>query len=392
MPAGLASTTPPAPRPPETQKPLTMPKLLWPEQLRWRADGRIDMKSLDMPFVLRKLLEWRDDHPDIIDIAGPPDPEDKNLEDENEGELLRRKAEAREWDEENDVRPYRLREWHAVEQKFPQPPHGIEGAAEHARILKKARKRLREELAAAAAVAAAAAAAAAGTATRAPSTPGSDDFRLRSPCGSASSMSGRALPPELLLGTSPGAAYVGSPRSLGRLSTLPKMGRPFADKDSYVGVTAQPSLRSSPRGAYGSGGGGSGAGRSWGIVGSSGSSGGSGRGDRGDGNGGSTGRSTPVAAAAAVAGSRGGGGGDGTEAGSVPEKAAKKKKARPEYERTTMSDKAFALYVPKWKEYDNSVDQVTFIGWLVSPALVCIQKGLRMACFVPKRSAANSYE
>lgn len=392
VPAGLASTTPPPPRPPETQRPLTMPKLIWPEQLRWQPDGKIDMKSLEIPFVLKKLLEWRHDHPDIIDITGPADPSDEKPVDEKE--LERWKAEAQRWDEENDVRPYRLRKWHVVEDKFPQPPHGIEGAAEHARILRKARKKLREELAAAAAAAAAAASAPGGTVDPPPFTPGGgsgDDFRLRSPSGSASSMSGRPLPPELFLGTSPGtAAYVGSPRSLGRLSTLPKIGRPFADKDSYVGVAAQPSLRSSPRGAYGGGGG-----RSWGIGGS-GSGGGGDRGDcsgsagsgmglavkawgggggsaqggmdNGSGSRGGARGSTPVAAA----------GGGSAEAGStakpspvprdgVTEKVAKKKKAKPEFESKTMSDEAFALYVPKWKEYDNRVDQVlhrvVFLFW-----------------------------
>lgn len=367
-----------------------MPKLIWPEQLRWQADGRIDMGSLDMPFVLRKLLEWRHDHPDMIDIAGDPGPEDGNLDDDEE--LERRKAEAQRWDEENDARPYRLRQWHVVEQKFPQPPHGIEGAAEHARVLRKARKK---ELAAEAAAAAAA---------PPPSAHGggADDVRLRSPSGSASSVSGRPLPPELelVLGTSPGAiAYVGSPRSLGRLSTLPKIGRPFADKDGYVGVAAQPSLRSSPRSAYGSGGGGGGGGKPWGIgsSGSSASGGGAGSGagsgikawgsgggtaqwgmDSGGGSGGNAGGSTPVAAATC---GRGGGAKTGSMAkppaaprDGVRKKAAKRKqKARPEFERNTMDDEAFELYVPKWKEYDNNVDQVS-VGVVVVVLVVCVRK------------------
>ena len=389
VPAGLASTTPPAPQPPGTPRPLTMPKLMWPEQLRWKANGRIDMGSLDVPFVLQRLLEWPGrDHPDVIDIAGPPDPEDENLDDE--GGLERRKAEARRWDEENDVRPYRLRKWHVVEQRFPQPPHGIEGAAEHARIQRRARRARRKELAAAAA-AAAAGGGGGGGGGGSVNTPGSaDERRLRSPSGSASSVSGRPLPPELFLGTSPGAAaYIGSPRSLGRLSTLPRFGRPFADKDSYVGVVAQPSLRKgSPRGppagtagqwggsgggGGGESGGGSGSGgtlgglviKPWGGGGGSGSSisgvgqggigdsgrsiGDSGRGigDSGSGSAGSAGAVTPVAVSE----------GEGPAGGS--EKAVEtKKKARPEFERKTMGDEAFALFVPKWKEYDRRVDQV----------------------------------
>lgn len=274
--AGLQSTAPPTPQPPKKQRPVTMPKLIWPEQLRWKPNGAIDMKSLDMPFVLKKLLEWRHDHPDMIDIAGPPDPEEDNLDDEDA--LERRKAEAAKWDDENKVRPYRLRKWHVVEKKFPQPPHGIEGAAEHARILRKARRTLRKELAAVVAAGADGAAP--------PFAIGGDDCRLRSPSGSTSSMCGRLVPPELLLGTSPGAGYIASPRSFGRLS---QAARPFQDKNPFVGQPPQPSLRPSPRGA-------------------------------------------------------------------CPE--VRRKKPWPEYERKTMGDEAFALFVPKWREYDNSVDQV----------------------------------
>ncbi|CAN0431711.1 unnamed protein product, partial [Ectocarpus sp. 12 AP-2014] len=115
-PEGLASTAPPVADPPGTKRPVTMPKIIWPEQLRWKSNGKIDMRSLDMPFLLKKLLDWRQDHPDVIDIARPPDPDDMDLADD--GQLERRKAEAKRWDDENNVRPYRLRKWHAVEDKF----------------------------------------------------------------------------------------------------------------------------------------------------------------------------------------------------------------------------------------------------------------------------------
>lgn len=352
VPAGLWSTAPPTPQPPENQKPVTMPKLIWPEQLRWKRDGRIDMKSFDMPFVLKKLLEWRHDHPDMIDIAGPPDAGDGNFD--GDGAPKRRKAEATELVEKNNVRPYRLRRWHVVEQKFPQPPHGIEGAAEHARILRKARKTLRKELAAAAG-GTDGAAAAAGVAAGAPFAIGGEDFRLRSPSGSVSSMCGRLVPPERL-GTSPGTGYSGSPRSLGRSSTLSQFARPFKDKEPYVGVKAQPSLAA---GAY--------AGvKTWGGS-SSGVPGGVIVGDGGSGSRGGGGASTSgggrVADSEALTVMK---------APTVPrrgcaEKAAaaaankkEKKKAWPEYERKTMGDEAFALFVPKWREYDNSVDQVRF--------------------------------
>lgn len=341
VPAGLLSTTPPAPEPPRNQRPVTMPKLIWPEQLRWKPNGTIDMKSLDMPFVLKKLLEWRHDHPDMIDIAGPPDPED------DDDALERRKAEATKWDENNKVRPYRLRKWHAVEQKFPQPPHGIEGAAEHARVLRKARKKLRKELAAAAAAGAGTDGAAALFAI------GGDDFRLKSPSGSVSSMCGRLVPPEVPLGTSPGTVYSGSPRSLGRMSTLSQFARPFKDKDPYVGVAAQPSLKISPRGAYvgvkpfgGIG--------VTGTPGGVGDSGGGGSGSGGWGGGGAiTSVSGGVAEAEAVATMKP----PSVLRGGETEKAARRK-AWPEDEREKMGDEAFALFVPKWRGYDNSVDQV----------------------------------
>lgn len=364
-PAGLASTTPPNPQPPETQRPVTMPKLIWAEQLRWKPDGRIDVASLNVPFVLKRLLEWREDHPDIIDIAGPPDPEDEHLSDEDG--LERRKAEANKWDEENTggraAGRYRLQKWHAVEHMFPQPPHGIEGAAQHARVLRNARKKLRKQVASAAA---AVAAAAAGTGGAPPSTPGESSFlverrHMRSPSGSVSSASGR-IPPELVLGTSPASAgYVGSPRSFGRTLTLSQVSRPFPDRDNYVGVAPQPSLKRSPRaGGY----------QPWGGGGSSGSVSGIGEYGSGSGSGGSAYGLAPGTPVPAGAG-EGGGGGGGVKAGESAAKRAERKQKKaaakkaksswPEYERKTMDDEDFAEFLPKWEEYDKSVDRVRWI-------------------------------
>lgn len=358
---GLASTTPPVAKPPDTRRPVTMPKIIWPEQLRWKSNGRIDMKSLDMPFLLKKLLEWRQDHPDVIDIAGPPDPDDEDLDDD--GQLERRKAEAKRWDDENNVRPYRLRKWHAVEYQFPQPPHGIEGAAEHARILRKARKKLRLQLSAtgAAAVESAALIPEGGGGGGG----GGGDRRQRSPAGSSSSV-GRLLPPEMLLSSSPGAAaYVGSPRSLGRLF---QQARPFPDKNSDVAVVAQPSLIGSPRGpksGAGSAGSSRGAGAKLWEAGSSSASGGLGDSGSGSGSGSSPGGLVPAThtGAATISGRSGG-----AEPGVPPTKMKPPTVSREGgggkdwagCERKVMGEEAFALFVPKWREHDNSVDRVRY--------------------------------
>ncbi|CAM9486869.1 unnamed protein product, partial [Ectocarpus sp. 4 AP-2014] len=368
-PEGLASTAPPVAKPPGTKRPVTMPKIIWPEQLRWKSNGKIDMRSLDMPFLLKKLLDWRQDHPDVIDITGPPDPYDKDLADD--GQLERRKAEAKRWDDENNVRPYRLREWHAVETKFPQPPHGIEGAAEHARILRKDRKKLRRQLSAAVESAALLPESGGGSGGGGGGGGGGDDRRQRSPAGSFSS-TGRLLPPEMLLSSSPGAAaYVGSPRSLGRLCQL---ARPFPDKNNVVAVVAQPSLIASPRGGMlggiggstggvgdgrgGSGNSGGAAAKLWG-TGSSGASGGIG--DNGSGSGGSPGGLVPAThpGAATISGGAGGAA-PGVPTKSKPPPVPREGGGEKDWtscERKVMGEKVFALFLPKWREHDNSVDQ-----------------------------------
>lgn len=363
---GLASTAPPVAKPPGTKRPVTMPKIIWPEQLRWKSNGKIDMRSLDMPFLLKKLLDWRRDHPDVIDIAGPPDPDDIDLADD--GQLERRKAEAKRWDDENNVRPYRLRKWHAVETKFPQPPHGIEGAAEHARILRKDRKKLRRQLSAAVESTALLPESGGGGG-------GGDDRRQRSPAGSSSS-TGRLLPLEMLLSSSPGAAaYVGSPRSLGRLCQL---ARPFPDKNNVVAVVAQPSLIGSPRGTKPWGIGGSAGGVGDGRGGSGGNSGGAaaklwgtgsssasgGLEDSGSGSGGSPGglvRATHPGAATISGGA--GGAEPGVPTKSNPPRVPREGGGEKNWtacERKVMGEKAFALFLPKWREHDNSVDQVRY--------------------------------
>ena len=308
-PQGLSSTPPEHPRATCIDKPVSMPKLMWPRPFIRKSDGSIDVDTLCIPKILAVIvghektgaIDITDDR-DLETPWGNANTEEKTRASKAEGGL-------------EQTKPFALKRWHTAEEMYPQPPPGMEGAAEFARRLADSR------------VVSPAPTPTADAAIP-PLTP--HGRRTKSPTGSSPSLAARHTSDGL--GTPPGAGYVGSPRSLGR-STLSQLARPWPDKDSYVGVSAQPTLRGSPRG-YPAGG------KVWGF---SGSSGGSGSG----GSGGSGGGSTPVAPAAIdTSKSAGKGITDGM--------------SYPEFERKKMTDEVWRLMEPKYDEYDEQVDQVGF--------------------------------
>ena len=304
---GLSSTPQEYPRATCIDKPVPMPKLVWPRPFRRKTDGSIDIDTLCIPRILAVIvghedtsaIDITDDH-DVETLWGDGNPEEKTRRGKTE-EGLEKSA------------SFALKRWHTAEEMYPQPPLGMEGAAEFARSL--ADSRLVPPASAPVADAAIP-----------PLTP--HGRRAKSPTGSSCSLAGRHTSEGL--GTSPGTGYVGSPRSVGR-STLSQLARPWPDKDNYVGVSAQPTLRGSPRG-YPTGG------KAWGFGGSSGGSG-------SGGSGGSGGGSTPVASSA-------------PDTLKCVARGATGGMSYPEFERKKMTDEVWRLMEPKFDEYDEQVDQV----------------------------------
>lgn len=305
-PAGLASTAPPEPTHAGVNKPMVMPRMVWPAQVSFHPDGTLDMDTLYMSKTLRVIVGLEKADSDLAGLPGAVGREtggggggggDSKREIVNKASV-------------SGVRP-----WHIVEEMYPQPPHGIEGAAEFARRLAEARApplpvglplQLPLSL---------------------PLPPSTVDVpvatppfapagrRLKSPTGSYASSTGRFTSDTL--GTSPSVGYAGSPRSLGR-STLSQIARPWPDRDNYVGAMAQPTLRGSPRGCKGSG--------NSGVVEESGS--------------------TP-------------GGGEGLKSG--PRCGMGGPEVFRAYSDKKISEEEFQLWLPKFQEYDANVDKVRFI-------------------------------
>lgn len=309
-PRGLSSTPPEHPRATCIDKPVSMPKLVWPRPFSRKSDGSIDIDTLCIPRILGVIVGH--EKTGAIDITDDRDPETPWVSGNTEEATPASKAE----EGLEQTNPFALKRWHTAEEMYPQPPPGMEGAAEFARRLADSR-------------ALSPAPAPAADAAIPPLTP--HGRRTKSPTGSSTSLAGRHTSD--LLGTSPGTGYIGSPRSVGR-STLSQLARPWPDKDSYVGVSAQPTLRGSPRG-YPAGG------KVWGFAGSSGGSG-------SGGSCGSGGGSTPVAPAAIdTSNSAGKGAADGM--------------SYPEFERKKMTDEVWRLMEPMYDKYDEQVDQVGFV-------------------------------
>lgn len=239
-PSGLASTDPPAGEGANAvgDKPVYMPRLVDPGPFTRNLDGSIDMRSLCMPTVLAVLTG----HKAVGKVGEQPAPSggDNNDDDDDNDER-----------DDQERPPFHLEPWSVVERMYPQPEPGPEGAFEVARRLAALRARLKA------------------SSSPPPSLP-SDPTPPVDPCATSHAerrvtsptrvVASGLMTPETL-GTSPGAAYCGSPRSLGRQTTvIQHVSRPWPDKDSFVGATAQPTLRGSPRGP-GTAGGGFGGGR-----------------------------------------------------------------------------------------------------------------------------------
>lgn len=306
---GLSSTPAEYPRTICIDKPVPMPKLLWPRPFHRKADGSMDMSTLCIPRILAVIVGH--ENSGAIDIT-----DDRELETPwGTGSSDEKTRASKTEGGRGETKPFVLKRWHTAEEMYPQPPLGMEGAAEFARRLAESR-------------AVSPAPAPVADAAIPPLTP--HGRRAKSPTGSSPSLAGRHT--SEVLGTSPGGGYVGSPRSVGR-STLSQLARPWPDKDSYVGVSAQPTLRGSPRG-YTAGG------KPWGFGGTNG-------GSSSGGGSGSGGGSTPVAPSAVdTSKSVVGGATNGV--------------SYPEFESKKMTDQVWKLMEPKFDEYDEQVDQVGF--------------------------------
>lgn len=313
-PAGLASTAPPEPAHAGVNKPMPMPRMVWPAQVSFHPDGTLDMDTLYMSKTLRVIVGLEKADSDLACLPGAEGSGVREAEGDGGGRGGDSKRGIVDEASVSGVRP-----WHIVEEMYPQPPHGIDGAAEFARRLAEARAppsptglplQLPLSL---------------------PLPPSTVDVpvatppftpvgrRIKSPTGSYASSTGRFTSDTM--GTSPSVGYAGSPRSLGR-STLSQIARPWPDRDNFVGPTAQPTLRGSPRGydPVGKGSGNSGVGEESG--------------------------STP-------------GGGEGLKSG--PRCGMGGAEVFRAYSDKKISEEEFQLWVPKFREYDAQVDKVRFV-------------------------------